>query len=101
MTSLLSSLFRPRASEVEDRALTGANVPAVMLPSTPGTVPLTPNGALQIADVWACVRVLSDAAASVPLIAYRRTATGRERASGSLADLLRNPAPATTQSALL
>ena len=72
-----------------------------MLPSTPGGATLTPNTALQVADVWACVRALSDAAASIPLIAYRRTANGRQRAGGALADLLRAPAPATTQSALI
>jgi len=86
---------------VEDRTLTAANVPAGMLPSTPGGTTVTPNSALQVADVWACVRALSDAAASIPLIAYRRTSDGRQRADGALADLLRSPAPATTQSALL
>jgi HK97 family phage portal protein len=47
------------------------------------------------------VRVLVDAAASVPLISYRRTQEGRVRADGRLADLLTQPAPATTQSALI
>ena len=90
-----------RRHVVEDRTLTAANVPAGMLPSTPGGTTVTPNSALQVADVWACVRALSDAAASIPLIAYRRTSDGRQRADGALADLLRSPAPATTQSALL
>ncbi len=85
----------------EDRTLTAGTVPAVMLSSTPGGTTVTPNSALAIADVWACIRTLSYAAASVPLIPYRRTADGRERATGALADLLRNPAPATTQSALI
>jgi len=86
---------------VEDRALSAATVPATMLPYAPGGTTVTPNTALQVADVWACVRALSDAAASIPLIAYRRTTDGRQRADGALADLLRSPAPATTQSALL
>ncbi len=90
-----------RRHVVEDRALTAATVPAMMLPSTPAGATVTPNTALQVADVWACVRVLSDAAASIPLIPYRRTAGGRQRAGGALADLLRAPAPATTQSALI
>ena len=89
------------AGQAEDRTLTSANVPAAMLPYAPGGTTVTPNSALQLADVWACVRVLSDAAASVPLIAYRRTENGRQRATGALADLLRLPAPATTQSALM
>ena len=89
------------AEKVEDRTLTVGNVPATMLPYTPGGTTVTPNTALQVADVWACIRALSDAAASIPLIPYRRTQDGRQRADGALADLLRSPAPATTQSALL
>jgi len=85
---------------VEDRALTTANIPPVMLSSTPGAT-VTPSNALAVADVFACVRVLSDAAASVPLICYRKTAEGRTRADGRLADLLRRPAPATTQANLI
>lgn len=85
---------------VEDRALTAANVPPVMLSSAPGAT-VTPSNALAVADVFACVRVLSDAAASVPLICYRKTADGRTRADGRLSDLLRRPAPATTQANLI
>jgi phage portal protein BeeE len=51
--------------------------------------PITPIAALAIADVWAAVRVLADAASSLPLHVFRRTASGRERVeSGKLADLL-------------
>jgi HK97 family phage portal protein len=64
--------------------------------------PASPTGALEIADVFACVRALSDAAASIPLIAYRRTTSGRQRlTSGKLYDLLERPAPATTQASLV
>jgi HK97 family phage portal protein len=64
--------------------------------------PLGPATALAIGDVWACVRVLADAAASVPLIPYRRTDAGRQRlSSGKLAALLERPAPATTQANLV
>jgi HK97 family phage portal protein len=57
--------------------------------------------ALQVADVFACVRCLSDAAASIPLIPYRQTSSGRQRLnSGRLYDLLQRPAPATTQANL-
>jgi phage portal protein BeeE len=52
---------------------------------TPSTAPLNP-------DVYACMRVLADAAASCPLITYRRRADGeRSRASGRTAELLRAP----------
>jgi HK97 family phage portal protein len=63
---------------------------------------ITPTAALRIADVWACVRVLADSAASLPLVAYRRSPNGdRERFRGRLANLLDRPAPATTQANLV
>ena len=59
---------------------------------------LGPSRALQVADVFACVRVLADSAASLPLIPYRRLETGRLRISGGrLAALLDQSAPATSQ----
>jgi HK97 family phage portal protein len=58
--------------------------------------------ALRIADIYACVKVLSDAAASVPLIPYRRSHTGRVRLdSGRLYELLQKPSPATSQANLV
>lgn len=72
-----------------------------MLNSVPGGE-VTPSNALCIADAYACVRVLADAAASVPLIAYRRTGNGRERLEqGSIVELLSRPAPAMTQAVLI
>lgn len=63
---------------------------------------VTPTAALAIADVWAAVRVLADAASSVPLHVYRKTAVGRERVtSGKLVDLLARPGPATSQADLI
>jgi phage portal protein BeeE len=60
-------------------------------------VDVTPLGALANPDVYACVRVLADAAASCPLVVYRRGASNiRQRASGRTADLLRTPAPGLT-----
>ncbi len=92
---------RRRGDHVEERTLTPDTVPPVMLSSDPGSPAIGPTNALAIADAYACVRVLSDAAASLPLIPYRRTATGRERYSGLIADLLTRPAPATTQANLV
>jgi len=88
----------------EDRALSAAaqttSSPTLMLDlASPGTV--TPANAMAIADVYAAVRCLSDAAASVPLIPYRKTSDGRTRADGRLSDLLRQPAPAQTQANLI
>lgn len=95
------SIFKRREERVEDRALTSQTVPPSMplYSQTPG---FTATSALRIGDVWACVRVLSDAAASVPLVVYRRGLDGgRERADGRLGALLDRPAPATTQAGLL
>jgi HK97 family phage portal protein len=58
---------------------------------------VTPQGALGNPDVYAATRVLADAAASCPLIVYRRLGDGRTRASGSTAELLRAPAEGTTE----
>lgn len=90
---------RRRGDHVEDRTLTAATVPPVILSSTSGDV--TPGNALAVADAYACVRALADAAASVPLIAYRRAGDSRRRAGGRTAELLDRPAPATTQANLI
>jgi HK97 family phage portal protein len=63
---------------------------------------ITPTAAIAIGDVWAAVRVLADAASSLPLHVYRKTGDGRERVPGGrLVDLLDRPAPATTQADLV
>jgi hypothetical protein len=55
--------------------------------------PVTPDNALCVADIYACVRCLSDAAGSLPLVPYRRTDTDRQRLySGRLHELLTRPA---------
>lgn len=93
-------LGKPR---IEERALTRANVPAIMLgePTVAGET-VNDRTALQIVDVLACVRCIVESASVLPLIGYRRTETGRERlAGGRLPNLLRRPAPAVTQSNLV
>ncbi len=92
---------RARGDHSEERALTRSSLPPSMLADVPGAAVVNPRTALQIADAYACIRALSDAAASLPLIAYRRTPTGRERLENRTADLLAHPAPATTQSGLI
>ncbi|MGI8462577.1 MAG: phage portal protein [Solirubrobacterales bacterium] len=76
-------------------------MPPVMLSALPGESSVTPSNALAIADAYACVRALSDAAASLPLVVYRRTEAGRIRAEGATAELIRRPAPATTTANLI
>jgi HK97 family phage portal protein len=94
------SLFRRKAAE--DRTLSPETTMPLMVEGFPGDASsVAPSNALAIADVWACVRALADAASSLPLIVYRRTVSGRERIEGRTADLLRNPAPAVTQCAFV
>jgi len=64
--------------------------------------PIQPASALANADVYACVRVLADAAASCPLVTYRRLEDGnRRRISNPTAEILRAPSAGTTQSAFI
>ena len=92
------SLFRRRREE--DRALTvRGTVPPVFPPFDPTAI--TTSAAMRIADVFACVRVLAESAASLPLIAYRRTDQGRVRAGGNAQELIDHPAPATTTASLV
>lgn len=91
-------LGKPR---IEERALTRANVPAVMLQSTVAGVTVTPATALQLVDVLAAVRLLAETASTLPLIAYRRSGDGRERTEGRPASLLKRPSPGNTQANLV
>jgi HK97 family phage portal protein len=52
----------------------------------------SPDGAMSSGTVYACVRVIAETIASLPLAPYRRTDTGREKLTGSPLDtLLREP----------
>jgi phage portal protein BeeE len=95
---------------LEDSSNTGADesrsfaVPDNELPLLGTYVgsPIAPSAALAIADVWAAVRVLADAASSLPIHVYRKTETGRERVtSGKLVDLLDRPGLGMTQADLV
>jgi HK97 family phage portal protein len=83
-----------RRGEPDDRALTNATVPAIFLPKSTGGEPVTERNALNLVDVWACVRVLSWTAATLMLHAFRRTEQGRERV---VAERLQEPAPGLTK----
>jgi len=43
---------------------------------------VTPRSSMKVAAVWACVRVIANAIARMPLVTYERTSAGRERATG-------------------
>lgn len=44
----------------------------------PAAVCVTEDSALQVSAVWACIRLISQTVASLPLIVYRKTDKGRE-----------------------
>lgn len=45
--------------------------------ATPSSVSVTAETAMQVSAVWACVRLISQAVASLPLVVYRQTDSGR------------------------
>lgn len=93
-----------RAIGLEDRALTPPTEPAggTTYFEPPTVTRATPHNALSIADAFACVRALADAASSLPLIVYRRRNTGRTRQlTGLLPRLISQPAPGATQAFLV
>lgn len=47
---------------------------------TAAGVSVGPDTALKLSTVWACVGLLGDTVASLPLVVYRQTADGKERA---------------------
>jgi HK97 family phage portal protein len=96
-----------RGDDILESSSTNGGGESRSLPAPENQYPLLPTWtnpkvtsvqALAIADVWSAVRVLSDAASSLPIHVFRKTETGRERVtSGKLVDLLDRPSPATTQ----
>lgn len=92
----------PRRTETEERTLAvprNLQPPLVYFPVPASLVDA--GAALATPTVWSCVRVLSDAAASCPLIVYRRDPTGRHRIGGRTADLLEQPSENNTQANLI
>lgn len=51
-------------------------------------IAVTPDKAIQISAVYACVRILAETVASLPIHVYRKTDNGREMVSHPLNDLL-------------
>lgn len=57
-----------------------------------GIEDVSPDGSLAISAVWACVRILSETVASLPLHLYKKTKEGNMKVeSDKLLDLLRRP----------
>src|SRR3954451_25084608 len=96
--------LRRRRDTTEDRALAPPSDPPHLPLLTSAPVPdVTTGNALRVADAYACVRVLADAVASLPLHAYRRTEQGRVPAgpAARINQLLARPAPGSTIADLL
>ncbi len=105
-TSPAQDLIRTSNGQ-EARATSGLQNPASWLFDvlTGGTsnsgITVNAHTAAAHGDVYSCIRVLTDAVSSLPCHVYRRTDTGRERASDSLpARLLDRPSNMLTPSAL-
>ena len=56
--------------------------------ATASPVEVNEDSAMQLSAVWACVRLLSETVASLPVNVYRKTATGRELAPDHWLSLL-------------
>ncbi len=78
---ILTSLIEKRASIEGPLPLTAARVAEWFegAPTSAG-VSVSNEGALKLAAVWACVRVISEDIASLPLVTYQRLERGKERA---------------------
>ena len=72
LSNSTSTLKDPSPELIE--ALTGSN-------NTAAGKAVTPDNALRVAAVYACVRVLSETLSALPFNLYRRTANGREVAN--------------------
>lgn len=83
----------------ESRTIIRGTMPEAWTPITRSALPaINESQALRIGDVFAAVRLLSDAIAALPLKVYRDTPRGRVPAGGDqrLVTLLRHPSPGTT-----
>lgn len=88
----LGSLFRLRGFALADRKGVQADSPATAL--VDGTRSASPDNALQISAVWACVQLLAGIIASLPLFVYRNLGDGRRTLErGSMLWMLMHDSP--------
>lgn len=74
---IIRALFEKRSTSIEAAATSLA-----LGASTKAGVPVTVNSALAVTAVWACIRVLAESVAQLPLHLYQRLPKGKERADG-------------------
>jgi HK97 family phage portal protein len=77
---VLTRLF---GGEIEERGFSSAAMERILLgaPSSKSGVSVSVDGSLSNSAVWACVRVLAESMAQLPLILYRRDGAGKRRAT--------------------
>ncbi|MBO0767541.1 MAG: phage portal protein [Solirubrobacterales bacterium] len=92
-----------RQPKAEDRALTPDSIPPSMLISTDaGEENVSSSAALRMADVFACVHALVNAAVLCPIRCWRDTDAGRVPMTGGRGvELLRQPQPGMAQATLV
>ena len=76
--SIFSGLFRSRDKPITDS--TSGSAYSFMLGNTSSGKPVTERSAMQMTAVYACVRILSEAVASLPLQLFRQNGASREKA---------------------
>lgn len=93
---LLNRLFNSTLKQPDEKlvdSLIGAN-------NTASGRGVTPDNALRVASVYACVRVLSETLAALPLSVYRKTDEGREVATSHPLHAILHDLPNSEMSAM-
>ena len=78
--NLWESMWSPIRSWLGGRQASGTQITGPNGYGYCASVTVTEETALQVSAVWACVRLLSQTVASLPLVVYRKTDKGRELA---------------------
>lgn len=73
------SMWSPIRSWFGGRQASGTQYAGPLGYAHASSVEVTEETALQVSAVWACVRLISQAVASLPLVVYRKTDKGREQ----------------------
>lgn len=75
-----SSMWAPIRNWFGGRQSSGTQETGPQSYADTASVTVTEETAMQVSAVWACVRLISQTVASLPLLVYRKTPTGRELA---------------------
>lgn len=76
MNSLFKAISKAATSPSALSSLPGAVLLSEMHPATGGTGAVTVDKALRVSTVWACVRLIAETIATLPLAIYRRDTDG-------------------------